>query len=87
MGNDLDCFIRAVACAGPAVATAVGTAVPTAVATAVATTGPAPVTALRKHSKRLPTGVIHLIGQYICSETAHFVFRNGTDVDISVPIC
>ena len=75
MGNNLNCFIRAVACAGPAVATA------------VATTGPAPVTALRKHSKRLPTGVIHLIGQYICSETAHFVFRNGTDVDISVPIC
>ena len=30
--------------------------------TAIATTGPAPVTALRKHSKRLPTGVIHLIG-------------------------
>ena len=66
MGNNLNCFIRAVACAGPA----------------VATTGPAPVTALRKHSKRLPTGVIHLIGQYICSETAHFFFRNDTDSDI-----
>ena len=84
MGSVVECFIRAVACAGPAVAT---TAVPTAVATAVATTGPAPVTALRKHSKRLPTGVIHLIGQYICSETARFFFRNGTDVDISVAIC
>ena len=55
--------------------------------TAIATTGPAPVTALRKHSKRLPTGVIHLIGQYIWSDTARFFFRNGTDVDMSVPIC
>ena len=37
----------------PTVATAVATAVPTAVATA----GPAPATALTKHSKTLPTGV------------------------------
>ena len=53
MGSVLECFIRAVAGAGAAVATAVGTAVGTA--------GPAPVTALRKHSKRLPTCVLHLI--------------------------
>ena len=33
----------------------------TAVATAVGTAGPTPVTALRKHSKRHPTGVLHLI--------------------------
>ena len=72
-----------------AVMTAVTTAVMTAVATAVPTAGPAPVTALIKHPKTLPTGVLHLICQILLFRNGPIFFqkRNGTDLGTLVAIC
>ena len=70
MESLLECFLRAVTGAGPAVATAVATAVVTAVGTAVGTAVATAVPGSTGSSKSFPTGVLQLIGPI-------FVFRNG----------